>query len=98
MEEKQVGKITFEEKIRPVLKAYRTDVKLVDVTADGFLKIKMTGDCVSCNGAKEIILKLVENTFKEVICSDIKGIILVERVRQKWFKNAINFLCDTNSY
>jgi Fe-S cluster biogenesis protein NfuA len=92
MEEKRVNKTTFEEKIRPVLEAYRAKVELVEVTADGFLKVRITGDCVSCNDAEEIILELVETTFKEVICLDIKGIILVEKVRRTRMGNAVKFL------
>lgn len=92
MKEKQVGKITVEEKIRPVLDAYHANVELVEVTADGFLKVRITGAYDSCHDAEKTILEVVETAFREVICSDIKGVIVVGRMRKK-INNVLNFLC-----
>ncbi|GMA97521.1 NifU family protein [Pelosinus sp. IPA-1] len=88
---KQVNKITVEEKIRPVLDAYHANVELVKVTADGFLKVRITGAYVSCHDAEKNILAVVEKAFREVICSDIKGVIVVGKMKRK-INNILNFL------
>jgi Fe-S cluster biogenesis protein NfuA len=89
---KHLDKITVEEKIRPVLDAYHANVELVEVTADGFLKVRITGVYVSCHDAKKTILKVIETAFREVICSDIKGVILVGRMRKN-INNVVNLFC-----
>ena len=70
-------KATVEEKIRPILDAYRANVELVEVTRDKFLKVRVTGTCVACHGAQERIVEMMEEAYKEIVCPDIKGVILV---------------------
>ena len=36
------------ESIRPFLQADNGDVELVEVTEDGIVKVKLTGDCENC--------------------------------------------------
>lgn len=92
MKENQVDKVTIAEKIRPVLEAYHAEVELVEVRRDGFLAVRITGVCVSCHDAEKNILEMIETAFKQVICSNIKGITLADPIRRKWINNAVNFL------
>lgn len=91
MEKKQVDQISVAELIQPVLETYRAKVELVGVTSDRFLKVRITGEFVSGYSAKKNILEMIEAAFKEVICSDIKGVILVGKMRRK-IGNAVNLL------
>ena len=60
--------------IRPSLQADGGDVELVDVSADGVVKVKLTGACHGCpmsqmtlkNGIEKIIKKQVPE-IKEII-------------------------------
>jgi Fe-S cluster biogenesis protein NfuA len=78
MEKEQGFQNTVEEKIRPILDAYRANVELVEVTPDKFLKVKVTGTCVTCHGAQQRIAQMMDTAFKEVVCLDFKGVILVQ--------------------
>ena len=91
MEIKQIQQVTVEERIRPVLEAYHANVELVRVTADGFLKVKITGNYISCHDAEKNILEMVEAAFREIICSDIKGVIVVGKMKRK-INNIVSFL------
>lgn len=54
-------------KVRPMLQADGGDVELVEVTANGIVKVRLTGRCKTCpmskvtlkNGVERIVLKEV---------------------------------------
>ena len=41
----------IEEKIRPVLNAHNGDLELLEVTADGYVKVRLTGACAAAGAA-----------------------------------------------
>jgi Fe-S cluster biogenesis protein NfuA len=54
-------------KIRPSLKADGGDVELVEVTADGVVKVKLTGACRGCP-MSEMTLKMgIERALREEV-------------------------------
>jgi len=64
------------EQIRPMLQADGGDVELVEVTADGIVKIRLKGACAHCMGALMTLKNVVEARIRAVV-PEIKS---VERV------------------
>ena len=64
------------EEIRPNLQADGGDIELVDVTADGVVKVRLKGACHGCPGAAMTLKMGVERLLK----SKIPGITAVENV------------------
>lgn len=81
----------IEQKIRPVLNAHNGDIELVEVTSDGFIKVRLTGACATCYGAGQTMTEVVEATLKEVY-PQIKGIILVNQVSDDLINQALKIL------
>jgi len=55
------------EAVRPFLQADGGDVELVDVTADGIVKVRLTGACGSCPMSTYTLKMGVENKLKKEI-------------------------------
>lgn len=83
MERIEVPHLTVAENIRRVLDADHIDVKLVEVTFDGFLKVRITGAVGISHSAKKMILNMFARVFRDVVCSNIKGVILVSQMSRK---------------
>ena len=52
------------EKVRPALQADGGDVKLVDVDANGVVKVKLTGACGGCPMSQMTLKMGIEKTLK----------------------------------
>jgi len=61
------------EKVRPWLKADGGDVELVDVTADGTVKVKLTGACGCCPMSQMTLKMGVGKVLKKEV-PEIKGV------------------------
>ncbi|HEY3426536.1 MAG TPA: NifU family protein [Negativicutes bacterium] len=81
----------IEQKVRPILNAHNGDIELVEITADGFVKIRLTGACAACPGAQQTMSAVVETALKEV-CPDIKGVIAVHQVSNDLINQALKIL------
>ena len=55
------------EKVRPSLQADGGDVKLVEVTADGIVRVQLQGRCAGCPMSMLTIKNGVERILKEEI-------------------------------
>ncbi len=55
------------EEIRPMLQADGGDVELVDVTADGVVKVKLTGACGGCPKSQMTLSRGIESRLKASI-------------------------------
>ncbi len=64
------------DKVRPALQADGGDVQLVDVTADGVVKVKLTGACGSCPMSTMTLKMGIEAKLKE----EIPGVKEVKQV------------------
>jgi Fe-S cluster biogenesis protein NfuA len=62
--------------VRPALQADGGDVQLVDVSADGVVKVKLTGACGSCPMSTMTLKMGIEKTLKEKI-PQVKEVIQV---------------------
>lgn len=65
------------ETIRPALQADGGDVELVEVTADGIVRVKLVGACGHCPMSTMTLKMGIERTLKE----QIPGVREVEQVR-----------------
>lgn len=64
------------EKVRPMLLADGGDVELVEVTAEGTVKLKLTGSC-GCCPMSQLTLKMgIERLLKEEV-PEIKEVIAI---------------------
>lgn len=55
------------EKIRPMLVADGGNVELVDVTADGVVKVKLTGACGGCPMSQMTLKMGIEKVLKKEV-------------------------------
>ena len=53
--------------IRPSLQAHGGDVKLIEVTEDGIVKVKLTGACMGCPMATLTLRNGIEETLKKQV-------------------------------
>jgi Fe-S cluster biogenesis protein NfuA len=53
------------EKVRPSLQADGGDVQLIDVGADGVVKVKLTGACGSCPMSQMTLKMGIEKVLKQ---------------------------------
>ncbi len=65
------------DEIRPNLQADGGDIELVDVTADGIVKVKLRGACAGCPGAAMTLKMGVERILKK----KIPEVVSVENVK-----------------
>ncbi len=66
----------IDRKVRPMLQAHNGFITLQEVTPGGVVKVKLTGACATCPGARQTLSEIVETALKEG-CPDIKGVVPV---------------------
>ena len=81
----------IEDKVRPLLQAHGGDLELLEVTADGYVKVRLTGACSTCPGAQQTLNELVETALREV-SPEIKGVVAVAQVSQRLIDEALSIL------
>jgi len=64
------------DQIRPQLNADGGDVKLIETTDDGIVKVKLTGACGGCPMAQMTLKQGIERVLKEAI-PEIKEVVAV---------------------
>ncbi|MBN1794365.1 MAG: NifU family protein [Candidatus Omnitrophica bacterium] len=64
------------EKIRPALQADGGDVELVEVTADGIVKVKLTGACGGCPMSQMTLKMGIERVLKAEV-PGVKDVVSV---------------------
>ncbi|QDR79009.1 NifU family protein [Sporomusa termitida] len=78
-------------RVRPVLAAHGGDIEIVNITTDGFVKVRLTGACANCPGARQTIAEVVEAACKEA-CPEIEGVIPVHQVSDGLIQEALRLL------
>lgn len=64
------------EKIRPMLMADGGNIELVDVSADGVVKLKLTGSCGCCPMSQMTLKMGVERIIKQEV-PEVKEVIAI---------------------
>jgi len=85
----------IEEKIRPVLQAHQGDVEFLEITADGFVKVRLTGACATCPGAQQTLSEVVETELQEAF-PELKGVIPVFQVSDELINEALKIIRKDN--
>ncbi len=81
----------IEQKIRPLLQEHQGDLELVEITADGYVKVRLTGACAACPGAQQTLSEIVEAKLTEA-CPEIRGVIAVHQVNEDLIQEALKIL------
>jgi Fe-S cluster biogenesis protein NfuA len=63
-------------KIRPSLQADGGDVELIEVTAEGVVKVRLTGTCSGCPMSKMTLKMGIEKAIKEAV-PQVKEVIAI---------------------
>ena len=87
----------IEAKIRPLLQSHGGDLELLEVTADGLVKVRLTGACSSCPGAQQTLSELVETSLKDA-CPEVKGVVAVTQVNKQLIDEALAILRKGSQY
>ncbi|MCX5706874.1 MAG: NifU family protein [Candidatus Omnitrophica bacterium] len=64
------------EKVRPMLAADGGNVELVEVTADGVVKLKLTGSCGCCPMSQMTLKTGIERILKQEV-PEVKEVIAI---------------------
>ncbi|MCK4421946.1 NifU family protein [candidate division WOR-3 bacterium] len=70
----QVKKV-LDRDVKPVLKSHGGSVKLISVSEDGVVKVKLTGACHGCPLAQQTLVGFVERTIKAKI-PEVKKVVI----------------------
>ncbi len=81
----------IEEQIRPALHAHNGDIELLELTSDGFAKVRLTGACATCPSAEQTMSELVEGKLREVYPT-LRGIIPIHQVSDDLINQALKIL------
>jgi Fe-S cluster biogenesis protein NfuA len=81
----------IEQKIRSVLTTHSVDSEFMEITPDGFVKIKLSGACASCPSGQQTMSELMERAVRE-IDPELKGVILVQQVSDDLIHQALKIL------
>lgn len=63
-------------KVRPSLQADGGDVELVEVTADGVVKVRLTGACSGCPMSQMTLKSSIERLLKQEV-PEVKEVVAV---------------------
>ncbi|OAM96195.1 Fe-S cluster biogenesis protein NfuA, 4Fe-4S-binding domain [Pelosinus fermentans] len=78
-------------KAHSVLSAHNGDIELMEVTSDGFVKVRITGACATCPSAQQTMSEVMEAAVKEAY-PESKGVILVHQVSDELINQALKIL------
>lgn len=81
----------IEQKIRPALNDHDGDIELIQVTSDGFVKVRLTGACSSCPGSQQTLSEFIEAVIKAE-CPEIKGVVAEYGVSDDLIAEALKLL------
>ena len=57
----------LEEEVRPMLGMHGGNVELVEVTAEGVARVRLTGGCAGCPSAQMTLVGVVEKAIKSKV-------------------------------
>ncbi|MDR7867007.1 MAG: NifU family protein [Sporomusaceae bacterium] len=78
-------------KVRPALRAHGGDIELVELTADGILKVRLTGACATCPGAQQTLTDVVAAALREA-APEVREIVPVFQADEDLIRQALAIL------
>lgn len=77
--------------VRPSLQLHGGDIQLLEVTADGWVRVKLSGACSTCPGIQQTLTEVVEKALcKEY--PELRGVIPVTQVSDELIQEALLIL------
>jgi len=67
------------------------DIELIEVTADGFVRVRLMGACATCHGAQQTINEVVETALRAVY-PEMQGVIAEHQVSEDLINQALKIL------
>ena len=83
--------VVIEQKIRPALQAHHGDIKLVEITTEGIVKVQLTGACATCPGAQQTMSDVIERVLVEA-CPEVKEVVAITAVSDDLINQALRIL------
>ncbi len=80
-----------DEKVRPALRAHGGDIELIELTADGSLKVRLTGACATCPGAQQTLADVVAAALHEA-APEVREIVPVFQADEDLIRQALAIL------
>ena len=77
--------------VRPALRAHGGDIELVELTADGVLKVRLKGACAGCPGAQQTLADVVAAALKEA-APEVREIVPVFEADEDLIRQALAIL------
>ena len=78
-------------RVQPALAGHNGGIDLLEVTPDGFVKIKLTGACSSCPDAQQTLAEVVETALREAY-PELKSVIPVYQVSDELIQAALKII------
>jgi Fe-S cluster biogenesis protein NfuA len=78
-------------RVQPALERHNGGIDLLEVTPDGFVKVKLTGACSSCPDARQTLAEVVETALREAY-PELKGVIPVYQVSDELIQEALKII------
>jgi Fe-S cluster biogenesis protein NfuA len=77
--------------VRPLLQSHNGDIQFIDVSAEGTVRVKLTGACSACPGARQTLTEVVATALKAV-CPEVKSVVAVHEVSDELIDEALQLL------
>ena len=92
-EDESPGEIAdiIDNEVRPLLQAHGGDIQLLEVTADGYVRMKLIGACSTCPGAQQTLSEVVEQALRKKF-PQLRGVIPMNQVSDDLIQEALRIL------
>ncbi len=81
----------IERQVKPALQAHNGGIELLDVSAAGIVRVKLTGACSCCPGAQLTLQDTVEALLKQA-CPGVSRVVAVQESSEELIAAALRLL------
>lgn len=84
-------KAIIDSQIRPLLAGHGGDIKVLELTDDNYVKIRLLGACSNCPGQQQTLENLIEAVLREHT-PQIQGVLLDQKVSDELLQQALQII------
>lgn len=84
-------KAIIDSQIRPLLAGHGGDIKVLELTDDNYVKIRLLGACSNCPGQQQTLENLIEAVLREHT-PQIQGVLLDQQVSDELLQQALQII------
>ena len=81
----------IDKEVRPSLQLHGGDIQLLEVTADGWVRVKLSGACSTCPGIHQTLTEELEKSLSREYPA-LRGVIPVTQVSDELIQEALLIL------